>query len=165
MDTNDIQTFFKSQKFRGIIVVLAIALVLLLVFQAGMFVGYRKAAFSYHFGDSYYRVFEGRGGAQPFRMMMGTGFMGGFMGGHGAAGTIVSANPPVFMVSDADEGEKAVVVGDDTLVRRFNQTISPADLTVGDKIIVFGAPNDNSQIEARLIRLIQAASSTSSAKL
>lgn len=163
MDTKDMQEFLQSQKFRGVIVVVVIAVVLLLVFQAGMFVGYRKAAFSYRFGDNYYRVFEGRD-ARPFRMMMGPGFMGGFMDGHGAAGKIVSADPPVFVVSDTNDGEKVVVVSDDTRIRRFNQTVAPADLKVGDTVVVFGAPNDNSQIEARLIRLIPTASSTKAAK-
>lgn len=145
----DLKEFVKSQTFRGITIGVLIALVALLIFQAGMFVGYRKAAFSYHFGDNYYRAF-GEKGPRAFQVPV----RGGFLEAHGAAGSVVSVNLPTVVVADRDNVEKIVLITEDTIIREFENNITSADLSVDDFIVVLGAPNENSQIEAKLIRVL-----------
>lgn len=128
-----------------------LALIVLLIFQAGMFVGYRKAAFSYRFGDNYYRAF-GEHGPRPFQIPL----QEGFIESHGAVGKIVTINLPTFVMVGPDEIEKVILIGDDTQIRHFDTTISASDLKVDDFTVVLGSPNENSQIEAKLIRVLPA---------
>lgn len=145
----DIKNFVRSQSFKGILVGVLVTVVILLVFQAGVFVGYRKAAFAYHFGDSYYRVFDGRADKGPFDIHMRS-----FGEAHGAAGKIVDVTLPTFVVTGPDNVEKVVHVQGTTLIRRFDTDAAPEDLKAGDFVVVLGDPNDNAQIEAKLIRIM-----------
>ncbi len=146
----DIQEVTESRAFRSMVAIIGIAVLILLIFQAGMFVGYRKAAFAYGQGDNYYRAFGSRGMQRGGMPMMHDDFIGA----HGAVGRIVSIDLPTFVVSDPDGAEKVVTVSDDTSVRHFNEVISVNDLKVDDFVIVLGAPDDQSQVHAKLIRLL-----------
>lgn len=145
----DLKEFAKSQTFRGIIIGVLVVVVALLIFQAGTFVGYRKAAFSYHFGDNYYRAFGDRG-PKPFNIPL----RGGLVGAHGTVGKVVSIDLPTFVVADRGNVEKIVLINNDTVIRHFDGTITPDNLKVDDFTVVLGSPNDNSQIEATLIRVL-----------
>ena len=68
----------------------------------------------------------------------------------------MSLNLPTFVVTGPDEIEKVIVVGDDTRIRRFDATIPATDLKVGDFTVILGSPNENSQIESKLIRILPA---------
>ncbi len=145
----NIKEFIQSKAFRGVVIGIVTAIIILVIFQAGVFVGYRRAAFSYRFGDNYYHVFYGRGprlSSMPIR--------GGFLEGHGAAGKIVSLSLPTFVVSGPDNVEKNILLKSDTQIRSLDKSIRQEDLKINDFVVVFGAPNDNSQIEARLVRLL-----------
>lgn len=140
----------QSKTLRGVIIGLVIFIVLALVFQAGVFVGFKKAEFSGRFGDSYSRAFGGP---------MGSGMMRGFprdifAGGHGAAGKIVRINLPTIVVADRDNVEKIITTSDDTSFRSFHNTIKPTDLKVGDFVVVLGSPDSQGQIDAKLVRLL-----------
>lgn len=130
--------------------------VALLVFQAGMFVGYRKASFSYGEGDNFHRMF----GSPEHRSMMGFGDFTRipgeeFTSAYGVSGTIVKIALPTIIVAGNDKVEKVVVVNEKTILRHFRDDINNGDLKVGDNIIVIGSPNSSStQIEARLIRVL-----------
>ena len=50
----------KSNKVKVSVYVIAGVLVLLFVFQAGMFVGFKKASFSFRVGENYFREMNGR---------------------------------------------------------------------------------------------------------
>lgn len=145
----ELKELMQSKSFRGILIGLGAAIVILLVFEAGALVGYRKAAFSFRFGNNYYRAFGDRG-TVLFHMPL----RGASMEAHGAAGNIVSVNLPTFVVADRDNVEKEVLIATGTVLRHFNSTIQPTDLKVGDFTVVFGEPNGSSQIEARLVRVL-----------
>jgi|SRR3989338_358860 len=145
----DLKEFAQSKSFRGILVGIGVAIIALLIFQAGMFVGYRKAAFAYRFGDNYYRAFDHRG-SKAFR----ESFPGKFMDVNGAAGTIVSIDLPTFVVVGPDEVEKVILIGDKTRIRHFDQEVEPSNLKVDDFTVILGSPNESSQIEAKLIRVL-----------
>lgn len=130
-------------------------IVALLIFQAGIFVGYHKASFSYGSGDNFHRMFGSpeRHGMMEREGMMGSNF-GGFTSAYGTTGTIVKISLPTIVVAGTDKVEKVVVVNEKTILRLFRNDIAPADLKVGYNVIVVGAPNSSSQIEAKLIRVL-----------
>ncbi len=145
----ELKDIHKSKTVRGVLIGLGIAILVLVIFRAGMVAGYHRAHFSGQFGDNFSRNFMGpREG----------GFMKEFSDnhmlpdGHGAVGEIVSLVPPVLVISEKDNIEKTVVVSTSTEVRKFRDTIQLSDLKVGDFVVVLGNPNTNGQIEAKLIR-------------
>lgn len=147
----NIKEYIQSQSFKGILIGIFIAIIALVIFQSGVAVGERKASFAHRFGDNFERNFrDPQGGG-----FMPRGFPGGadMPGGHGAVGKIVSINLPLIVVAGPDNLEKTVVVGDATEIREFRDTIQASELTVGDFIIVLGTPNDQGQVDAKLIRL------------
>lgn len=141
----------KAKTVRVIISGLCVIIVALLIFQAGMFVGYRKAMFAGGMSDEYSRTFIGRRGMPD----MMDGFIGKDVpGGHGAVGKVVQVNGPVLVVADSNDTEKEVVTASSTLVRKFRDEASLSDIQVDDYIVVIGSPNAKGQIEAKLIRLM-----------
>ena len=146
------ELFFERISLKHILWILGIVIIALLIFKAGEFVGYNKAGFSYRMGEKYYRgglmSMNGRSGFTP------PGFMDGdFLIGHGTLGTILSINGSSFVVSDDDNMEKMVVVASNTAIRRFRDSITFAQLNIGDGVIVIGDPDDSGQINAKLVRV------------
>ena len=127
----------KSNKLRGFVIGFAAAAFILLIFRAGVAVGYRKALFSARLGNNYYRPF------------------GDLPGGHGAIGKIVSITWPTLVLAGPDNVEKIILLKDDTIIRRFRETVATSSLALNDSVVVLGAPNDQGEIEARLIRIMK----------
>ena len=139
--------FFGSKKASYSLAGIGALILALLIFQAGMFVGYRKAKFSYRMGDNFHRTFGERKG----------GFArDDFPGGHGTIGKIIKIDLPTLIIEDRDNVEKIIIIKDDTAVRRFRESVKSSDLKTDDYVVVIGAPNTESQIEARLIRIVPA---------
>lgn len=145
----DIKGYIRSQSFRGILIGVGIAIIALFIFQAGVFVGYRKASFAYKFGDNYYRAFDRKPPA-PFGVPM----YGEFGTTHGAAGEVMSVSLPTFIVAGPDSVEKTVLVGTSTLIRKLDLELKPEDIQTGDFLVVIGEPNGDAQIQAKLIRIL-----------
>ncbi|MFA6315227.1 MAG: hypothetical protein WC648_02565 [Candidatus Paceibacterota bacterium] len=147
MDYRDIH---KSKTVRGILIGLGVAVLILVIFQAGMVAGYHKASFSARFGDNFERNF-----IDPREGDFGGKFPGpGMPGGHGAVGEIVSIILPRVVVAGPDNLEKTVLVGTSTIVREFRDEITADRLKVGDFVVVLGNPNDKGEVDAKLIRLM-----------
>lgn len=124
--------------------------VLLLVFKVGEYVGIRKATFSYNWGNNYYRNFMGHG-----RMAIGGGFRGeDFLMGHGVGGPILKNSSSTLIIQDRDGAEKIVLLSENTLIKRFRDDISGSDLKPGEWVVVLGNPNEEGQIEAKLVRVL-----------
>jgi hypothetical protein len=80
----DFTKIFKSKTFKIVLAVIAGFVIILLILAMGMFIGYRKANFSYRWGENYHRNFGGpRGGF--FEDFGGRDFIGG----HGTFGQII----------------------------------------------------------------------------
>lgn len=146
--------FFQSKNFKKILYGVGVAIAILAIFQTGMFVGYKKADFSYRWGDNYHRTFGGHLGGE--RMMGGKiidSFRGkDFTNSSGAIGRIVNISLPALTIENSDGIEKMILIADDTSIRRFRETIKADELKIGDFIVVIGAPNDNAQVEAKIVR-------------
>ncbi len=129
----------------------------LLIFRAGMLVGFHEASFSYRFGERYYQSFGG--------MMHGGNWRGlreEFGNTFGTNGKIIKIALPKIVIEDQDGTEKIVAIDDGTttsaVIRRQRDSIKPSDLKVGDNVVVLGLPDQNSEIDAKLIRVMPAVS-------
>lgn len=151
------KTFGKVKKIfqnrdvlKWVIIGLAGFVVLVLVFGAGVNVGTLKARYSYRWADNYHKNFAGpRGGFlgdwQRFPA-------GDFISGHGAFGEIIEIKDNGFVIRGRENVEKVVVTNEDTTITKGRETIKYG-LKIGDRVVIIGAPNDEGQIEAKLIRL------------
>lgn len=140
--------FLKSGNFNLILKVILVLIFILAIFQTGVFVGYRKAEFSGRWGDNYSKTF-----GKPERGLPGI-FEKGFVGGHGVTGKIIKISLPTVIVESEDMIEKIILIKDDTVIKQFRADITATDLKVDDALVVIGAPKDDGQIEAKLIRVL-----------
>lgn len=145
----NIQDIHKSKTVRVVLIGLGVAVLVLVIFQAGMVAGYRKARFAGNFNNNFERNFLGpRGGGM--RSMMNERLPGG----HGAVGEIISINLPQLVVAGPDNLEKTVNIATTTLLRRYQDEISASDLQQGEFVVILGNPDGTGQIEAKLIRVM-----------
>ena len=142
---------FWCRVLKGIIIGLAIFVVAVLIFGAGMFVGGMKARFSCHWAENYHKNFAG-----PQAGFFGNWRMSPFdefIEGHGTFGEIIKIEGNNLIVKGKGDVEKVILVDEKTVVKFGFKNIKVADLKIGDMIVVIGSPNDKGQIEAKLIRV------------
>jgi len=153
MNANNFLNFIKSRTFVVIIIVLFGLALLVGVFTLGAAIGYRKARFSYAWGENYNRNF---GGPRE-------GFMGNFardfsgrdlIDAHGTFGQIMRIDSSTLVIKGPDNVEKSVLIKDDTTIQRLRETIKPGDLKINDSVVIIGSPNNSGQIEAKFIRVM-----------
>ena len=147
----DSKHFLQSHGTRTALFIIGGLVVALLIFQAGEFVGFRKAAFSYGLGDNFHRSFGARRGPAP-RGLIGDDYVNA----NGASGKIISLTLPSLVVQDDDGVEKVVTIASSTVIRQFRDMIQPQQLKTGDTIIVIGQPDNTAHIIASLIRVVPA---------
>ena len=127
-----------------------IALILaLIIFQAGVTVGFRKAHFAKSWNDNYYKNFG------PNRHGVTGPMPGQFPNAHGTVGKIISTSGSILIVEDRGT-EKTVSITDTTKIRKQNTDGISSDLTPETYIVVVGDPNDQGQINAKFIRIMPA---------
>jgi len=143
---------------KWVIIVLTGLAVIVLIFSVGMVVGGMKAKFSYRWAESYHKNFAGPR----------SGFFGDwrnmpplpedFIEGHGAFGEIIELSPSTgseqesFVIKGRGDIEKIIIVTEDTIIKKGTETIKDG-LKVGDHLVIIGSPNEEGQIEAKLIRI------------
>ena len=153
----NIDQITKSKYLKYILLGILELILLLGVFRLGMVVGFRKANFSFGWGENYRQNF----GEPPH------GFPGGFMppngkdliDAHGTGGTILKTDSNVLVIKGNDNVEKNILMTDKTIIRKQRDTISIVDLKTGDDIMVIGSPNNKGQIEAKFIRVFNSQNS------
>lgn len=150
----NLDKFFQSKTFKIAFIAVGALAVLFFVFRVGVFVGYRKAGFSYRWGENYHRNFAGpRGGFfGDFRRGFGDK---DFINAHGTFGSIIKIDGSSIIIKGKDDVERAVLISDKTTVSSRRETVKTGDLKVDDQIVVIGSPNEQGQIEAKLIRLFR----------
>jgi hypothetical protein len=152
MEENIKQFFKKTDALKkAIIVFLGLALVIF-IFGVGVFVGETKARFSFRWAENYHNNFAGPKG----------GFLGdwqrlpmppdNFMESRGIFGEIIKINGDL-VIRGKDNMERVVILSASTLIERGRESIKKEDLKIGDKIVVIGSPNEQGQIEAKLVRI------------
>jgi hypothetical protein len=143
----DIKKVFESKVSFKILCGIGIIIVTLLIFSAGINVGFHKASFGRAWGENYERNF----GMMPNRLMFGRD---NFPNANGAIGKIIKIELPTIIVQDKDNIEKVVLIKNDTQIQKTKEAVTINDLKIDDFVVVIGAPNDQGQIEAKLIRIM-----------
>jgi hypothetical protein len=143
----DIKKVFDSKVSFRILGGIGIVVVVLLIFSAGITVGFHKASFGRAWGENYERNF----GMMPGRLMFGKD---NFPNANGAAGKIIKVELPTIIVQDKDNTEKVVLIKDDTQIQKMKESVTTKDLKIDDFIVVIGVPNEQGQVEAKLIRIM-----------
>ena len=77
---------------------------------------------------------------------------GDFIESHGTFGEIIKINGDL-VIKGRDNTEKIIIIKDDTTIEKGRTAIKKEELKVGDQVVVIGSPNDQGQIEAKLIRV------------
>lgn len=149
--TINVPEFFHSKNFTWIVKGVAAFVILLVVFQLGVFVGFRKAGFSYRWGENYHRAFGGPRG----------GFMRDFEGrdfvsGNGTIGFVATIDKDRFVVKGNDGVEKVIIVSSTTTFERGRESVLLVDLKVDDRVVIIGSPKENGSIEAKIVRVFEA---------
>jgi hypothetical protein len=143
----DIKKVFESKFSTRILIGIGTVIVVLLVFSAGMAVGFHKASFGHAWEENYERNF----GMNPSRSMFGRD---NFPNAHGAIGKIIKVELPTIIVQDKNNTEKVVLIKDDTQIQEMMRNIKSSDLSINDYVVIIGSPNNQGQIEAKFIRVM-----------
>lgn len=144
----NLPNFFQSKAFKGALFGIGAFIILLLVFQLGVYVGFRKARFSFSWGDNYHQAFGGpRGGF--LRDFEGKDFISG----HGTAGTIAKIDGNNLIIKGQDGVEKIIAITENTSLVKGKTDIKLSDLKVDDRVVIIGSPKDDGSIEAKIIRI------------
>ena len=146
MDTNKI---FQSSWFKGFIFGLLGFLLLTIVFKVGEIVGAKRAYFSCQWSDNYHQNFAG-----PKK-----GFIQGFgdkdfIEANGVVGQIIDVASSTITIKGRGDIEKIVLIKQDTIIKRFQETIILENLQTDEMVVVIGEPNSQGQLEAKLIRVM-----------
>lgn len=143
---------------------MSIAALLLLSFKTGEFVGYKKARFSYRWAENYHQNFGGpqngfmRGPMGKFMPAHMVGFIRDVAGkdytsAHGITGAILKIDGNAIVIQGQDGIEKTFLVSDSTIIKKRRGALVLKDLKTDDTVVIIGSPNDQGQIEAKLIRV------------
>ncbi|MCX6760865.1 MAG: hypothetical protein NTZ84_02070 [Candidatus Nealsonbacteria bacterium] len=151
------EKFLRSDYLKWAIMGLIITVIIFLIFGAGIWVGEKRAGFSFRWAEQYHRNFAG-----PQEGFLGDwkGFpQGEFIEAYGAFGQIIKINASTspdqtLVVKGKDDVEKIVLIKEDTIIKNLRETVKMNNLKVDDYIIVIGEPNEAGQTEAKFIRIV-----------
>ena len=146
----ELEQAVKSKNFKKAAAIVTAALVLIIVFAAGVFVGLEKAKFSYHWGENYFRNFAGGPMHGPGQFFPDRNYFNP----HGSDGQIIKIETNILIIKDETGTEKNILVGADTVIRKDRTDLKLTELKVNDNIVVIGSPDDKGQIQAKLIRVV-----------
>lgn len=147
---NRIKGFFESKVFKITVYVLCTFFILFFVFQAGMITGFNRASFGHNWGDNYDKNF----GSPRRNPPLIKNNIKEMPNSHGAVGKIIKIDFPNIVVLDRDQTEKVIVITDKTNIIERKEKVNKENLSVDKFIVLIGNPNNEGQIEAKLIRII-----------
>lgn len=139
----------KSVFLQRLLTVLGILIVLIALFTAGVAVGERKFRHLSGLCMNYDKMRSPRHGSRgpfPFAPPM-------LPSTHGVFGKVLSISDQGLVVQGKDDIEQDVLITSSTMIRIGDKTGTAADIQPDIDASVFGAPNNQGQIEATLIRL------------
>lgn len=150
---HQVKNFFESKTVRKIFLGVVVFLIALMIFQAGIFVGFHKASFAYRLGENYYKGFDGR--HRGVMMTKGMKTMGiGIPGGHGAVGKVVQVSQESLVIESSEGVEKTIALGTSTKIKADRDSLEAKSIKVGDFVVVIGTPGDDVVINALLVRIL-----------
>ena len=144
--------YFKSKTVVIIAAVLIEMILLIGAFNLGMKVAFHKARFTYTWMSNYQKNFIPPTG--PEFMMNHRPGDPEFMNANGAIGQIIGIKDTGLTIKGYDNNEKKVLINQGTTIRKDFADLKISDLKINDTVIVMGAPNEQGQIEAKLVRVL-----------
>lgn len=145
--------FWPNKKIKWLIFTVLILILLIIFFKLGVYWGYKKNSFSYNWCRGYQRNFDpgfySGGGFNKMRKFDKEPFLRGY----GISGKIVLIKDSGFVLEDSDGIEKIILVFENTILKKNGLNIKFSDLKEGDFVVILGKPNQNGEIEAKLIRV------------
>ena len=145
-----LENWMKSKNVHLGIIILSVFIVALLIFQAGMTVGFMRASYDRDWNNHYLENF-GPGINNPINRMSESNRA---PNDHGAFGKIISVSLPTVTILGPDTIEKTIVIAPDTIMRDMHDPVQPTDLVPNMNMVVIGIPNTQGQIEAKFIRIL-----------
>jgi len=142
---------FSSRWLRWGVGILSGLIILILVLALGINIGRHEERFTRDWAQNYPGNF---GGPKSFSLQINPGDRP--VQPHGLFGAVISKatdNKSIVVKGDRDV-EKTVLLDDSTIIEKAMNTLKAADLKVNDSVIVIGEPNQQGQIDAKLIRVI-----------
>ncbi len=149
----EIKKVLESKKTLHVLYGVGICIVAIAIFQAGVFVGFKKASFGRMWGENYIENF-----GPGHRGLREVGMVNRLPSSNGAVGTILKVDLPTIAVEGSDGIEKIVLLSAATHIKRGRSDISVEELRVDDSVVVIGSPNNKGQIEAKLVRVMPTSS-------
>jgi hypothetical protein len=146
--------FIKTKPIKIGLCSIAGLIVLLLVFGAGIEVGFHKAEHSFRWGENYHRNFGGP--REGFMQDFGRLGKEDYMDSNGTVGQILKMDGQTITMKGKDNVEKLILTDEKTSIRSARGTIALAELKADDTIVVIGEPNNAGQIVAKFIRVMPA---------
>ncbi len=135
-----------------IMVMLGFAFVMV-VFGAGIYVGQKRAEFSFAWAQNYHRNFGG-----PKRGIFGNFPEQDFTNAHGVFGQVIEIAGNDLIVKGQDDMEKTVIVLPTTTIVNNAAVAKLSDIKMNDSVVVIGSPDSYGQIQAEFIRILPAGS-------
>ena len=148
----EVKNFWQSKTFQGIILGVLGFACLLVVFKAGTIVGAMKANFSCRWSDNYHKNFAGpaKGFGEFFK-----GFGDNdFIESNGIFGEVIKNEEGALVVKGRDGVEKIIKISETTEIKSMRDSIKWEDIKINEQVVIIGEPNNEGQIEAKLIRVM-----------
>ncbi|HWB33792.1 MAG TPA: hypothetical protein VG753_00510 [Candidatus Paceibacterota bacterium] len=151
MDLKNLEDRLFSPIGRWVLGGIAALIVALLIFHAGMVVGYNRA-FQFHGAPREFSVRMGGPVGWGPSFSVPTSFI---PEGHGIVGTISESGYPTFTITAPDGDDVPVVLATTTLIRGPQGDASTSALVPQRQIIILGDPDDAGRVDASFIRIIK----------
>ena len=145
-----LENWMRSKNVRLGIIILLVCIIALLIFQAGMTVGFMRASYDRDWNNHYLENF-GPGIRNPISRMSESNRA---PNDHGAFGKIISISLPTVTILGPDSIEKTIVINQGTVIRDMHNPVQPTELVPNMSMVVIGTPNNQGQIEATFIRIL-----------
>jgi hypothetical protein len=119
------------------------------VFAVGIWVGQKKAEFSFRWAEMYHRNFAG-----PAAGIFGNFSNQDIVSGHGIFGQVIKIDGNDIMVRAQNNREETVVISNKTTIVNGTKKITVLDIKLRDSIVIIGSPDSQGQIQAEFIRIL-----------
>jgi hypothetical protein len=150
-----LDNLLESKIFKAVILSITGLIILSFVFGLGVYVGTKRAEFSFQWAEEYHKNFAG-----PRQGFFGdfANNQSQFTNSNGIFGKIIKINNNILTIkdNDGDKTEKTVLITDKTSLILQRKNIKISDLKIDDNVIVLGSPDGAGQITAELIRVMPA---------
>lgn len=140
-----------------VIKIIFVFIILISVFGLGVFVGETKARFAFRWFENYHKNFAGprEGFVNDWQKLPFP--PGDILEAHGTFGKIIKINGTDFVIEGKNEVERIIKIDENTVIRSFKNmdfSLKLSDLKVGDYAVIIGSANEEGQIEAQFIRIL-----------